>query len=114
MKRIVVIGLLLKEATRGRAVLRLEYEAYAPMAQKKLAEIGAEIAAQWPGARAAIHHRVGVLVPGELAVVIAASTPHRAEAFAACRHAIERLKADVPIWKKEVYVDGEVWVGMGP
>jgi len=55
-----------------------------------------------------------VLSPGELAVVIAASTPHRAEAFAACRHAIERLKADVPIWKKEVYADGAVWVGLGP
>ena len=54
------------------------------------------------------------VVPGELAVVIAASTPHRAEAFAACRHAIERLKADVPIWKKEVYADGAVWVGLGP
>lgn len=99
-----------RDNTKGKAVVRLEYEAYAPMAEKKLAEIAAE----FPGARIAIHHRVGVLVPGQLAVVIAASAPHRAEAFAACRHAIERLKADVPIWKKEVYADGAVWVGLGP
>lgn len=111
---VVTFSGAVREVTRGRAVLRLEYEAYAPMAEKKLAELGAEVAIRWPGARVAIHHRVGVLVPGELAVVIAVSTPHRAEAFAACRHAIERLKADVPIWKKEVYADGEVWVGMGP
>ncbi len=103
-----------RDATKGKAVVRLEYEAYVPMAEKKLAEIAAAASAQWPGARVAIHHRVGVLTPGELAVVIAASAPHRAEAFAACRHAIEALKADVPIWKKEVYADGEVWVGLGP
>lgn len=103
-----------RDSTQGKAVVRLEYEAYTPMAEKKLAEIAAEAARQWPGARVAIHHRVGVLVPGELAVVIAASAPHRAEAFAACRHAIERLKADVPIWKKELFADGAVWVGLGP
>lgn len=103
-----------RESTEGKAVVRLEYEAYAPMAEKKFAEISLEAAALWPGSRLAIHHRVGVLSPGELAVVIAASTPHRAEAFAACRHAIERLKADVPIWKKEVFADGAVWVGLGP
>ena len=111
---VVTFSGAVRDATKGRAVRRLEYEAYAEMAQKKLEEIGAEISARWPLARAAIHHRVGVLVPGELAVVIAVSTPHRAEAFAACRHAIERLKTLVPIWKKEVYTDGEVWVGMGP
>ena len=103
-----------RDATHGKPVVRLEYEAYAPMAEKKFAEIAAEATALWPGARVAIHHRVGVLIPGELAVVIAAATPHRAEAFAACRHAIERLKADVPIWKKEVFADGAVWVGLGP
>ncbi len=103
-----------RDATRGKAVVRLEYEAYAPMAEKKLQQIAEEAATQWPGCRLAIHHRSGTLVPGELAVVIAASAPHRAEAFSACRHAIERLKADVPIWKKEVYADGAVWVGLGP
>jgi molybdopterin synthase catalytic subunit len=111
---VVTFSGAVRNATRGRAVLRLEYEAYAPMAEKKLAEIGADIATRWPGARVAIHHRVGVLAPGELAVVIAVSTPHRPEAFAGCRHAIEQLKIQVPIWKKEVYADGEVWVGMGP
>jgi molybdopterin synthase catalytic subunit len=103
-----------RDATRGRKVLRLEYEAYAPMAQKKLEEIAAEARAQWPGTQVAIHHRVGVLQPGELAVVIAASAPHRKEAFRACEHAIDRLKQDVPIWKREVYEDGQVWVGLGP
>ncbi len=111
---VVTFSGAVRDHTRGKAVVRLEYEAYAPMAEKKLAEIAEEAAAQWPGAKVAIHHRVGVLQPGELAVVIAASTPHRAEAFAACRQAIERLKADVPIWKKEVYADGAVWVGLGP
>ncbi|MCY0996530.1 molybdopterin converting factor subunit 1 [Myxococcus sp. MISCRS1] len=103
-----------RDATKGRRVLRLEYEAYAPMAEKKLAEIGAEAATSWPGVRLAIVHRVGVLVPGELAVVIAAAAPHRKEAFRGCEHAIERLKQDVPIWKKEFFEDGEVWVGLGP
>ena len=111
---VVTFSGAVRDATAGRAVVRLEYEAYGPMAEKKLAEIAAQAAVQWPGARVAIHHRVGVLAPGELAVVIAASTPHRAEAFAACRHAIEQLKAEVPIWKKEVYADGAVWVGLGP
>ncbi|MCP3163740.1 molybdenum cofactor biosynthesis protein MoaE [Myxococcus sp. QH3KD-4-1] len=103
-----------RDQTKGRRVLRLEYEAYAPMAEKKLAEIGAEATAQWPGVRLAIVHRVGTLVPGELAVVIAAAAPHRKEAFRGCEHAIERLKQDVPIWKKEFFEDGEVWVGLGP
>jgi molybdopterin converting factor subunit 1 len=100
--------------TRGRRVLRLEYEAYASMAEQALAAIGEEVAQRWPGTRLAILHRVGVLVPGDLAVVIAAAAPHRAEAFRACEHAIERLKQDAPIWKKEVYEDGESWVGLGP
>ncbi len=103
-----------RNQTRGKRVLRLEYEAYAPMAEKKLAEIGQEAADKWPGSRLSIVHRVGTLHPGELAVVIAAAAPHRAEAFDACRHAIERLKQDVPIWKKEFFEDGEVWVGLGP
>ncbi|RKH04743.1 molybdenum cofactor biosynthesis protein MoaE [Corallococcus sp. CA053C] len=103
-----------RNQTKGRRVLRLEYEAYAPMAEAKLAEIGQEVATRWPGTRLAIMHRVGTLVPGELAVVIAASAAHRQEAFRGCEHAIERLKQDVPIWKKEFFEDGEVWVGLGP
>ncbi|MDY7225354.1 molybdopterin converting factor subunit 1 [Hyalangium rubrum] len=103
-----------RNQTKGRRVLKLEYEAYPPMAEKRLAAIGAEVAERWSGTRLAIMHRVGTLVPGELAVVIAAAAPHRKEAFLACEHAIERLKQDVPIWKKEFFEDGEVWVGLGP
>jgi MoaE-MoaD fusion protein len=99
--------------SHGRRVVRLEYEAYAPMAERTLAEIGAAVEAQH-GARIAVVHRVGVLAPGEAAVVIAAAAPHRAPAFRACEAALERLKRDAPIWKREVYDDGSEWVGMGP
>jgi molybdopterin synthase catalytic subunit len=102
-----------RDATRGRRVLRLEYEAYAPMAEKKLAEIGAEVA-RAHAATVAIVHRVGVLGPGEAAVVIACAAPHRTPAFRACEACIEALKRDVPIWKREVYEDGSEWVGLGP
>lgn len=103
-----------RNATAGRQVLRLEYEAYAPMATRVLAALGEEVARRWPGARVAVQHRVGVLQPGALAVVIAAAAPHRKEAFLACEHTLERLKAEAPIWKREVYADGAVWVGLGP
>jgi MoaE-MoaD fusion protein len=103
-----------RDLTQGRRVVRLEYEAYPPMAEQKLAQIAAEAEASWPGCRVAVMHRVGTLLPGELAVVIAAAAPHRKEAFRACEHTIERLKQDVPIWKKEHFEDGEVWVGLGP
>jgi MoaE-MoaD fusion protein len=99
--------------TRGRAVKRLEYEAYVPMAEKKLAEIGQRVG-EAHGAAVAIVHRVGVLAPGEAAVVIAAAAPHRTPAFRACEEAIELLKKDVPIWKREVFEDGSEWVGLGP
>jgi molybdopterin converting factor subunit 1 len=100
--------------SRGKVVVRLTYEAYGAMAEKVLAGIGREAEERWPGAQLAIVHRVGVLVPGEVAVTIAAAAPHRAEAFEACRFAIERLKQDAPIWKREAYTDGESWVGLGP
>ena len=103
-----------RDQTRGRRVARLEYEAYAPMAERTFAKISQEAAEKWPGVRLAIVHRTGTLVPGDWAVVIAAAAPHRDEAFLACRHAIDRLKQDAPIWKREVYEDGEVWVGLGP
>lgn len=99
--------------TRGRKVTRLEYEAYVPMAEKKLAEIGARVS-EAHGAAVSIVHRVGVLAPGEAAVVIAAAAPHRTPAFRACEEAIELLKKDVPIWKREVFEDGSEWVGLGP
>jgi molybdopterin synthase catalytic subunit len=95
-------------------VTRLEYEAYVPMAVEVLAAIAREIELEYPGVQVAIHHRIGTLLVGETAVIIAASAPHRAEAFAACRVAIERLKQRAPIWKKEIGESGAVWVGMGP
>jgi molybdopterin synthase catalytic subunit len=102
-----------RDATRGRRVVRLEYEAYAAMAERKLAQIGASVAATH-GVDVAIVHRVGVLAPGDAAVVIACAAPHRTAAFRACEECIERLKKDVPIWKREVYEDGSEWVGLGP
>jgi molybdopterin synthase catalytic subunit len=95
-------------------VLRLEYEAYAEMAVEVLAEIAAELERELPGTCVAIHHRTGSLVVGEAAVAIAVAAPHRAEAFSACRAAIDRLKERAPIWKKEIGEGGEVWLGMGP
>lgn len=103
-----------RRASRGKTVERLEYEAYEPMAVRVMTTIADGIEAEIEGARVAIHHRVGTLAVGETAVVIAASAPHRDEAFRACRAAIERLKQDVPIWKKEVATDGEAWIGQGP
>lgn len=102
-----------RDETRGRRVVRLEYEAYRGMAEKKLAEIGAAVAAEH-GVEVAIVHRVGVLAPGDAAVVIACAAPHRTAAFRACEACIERLKKDVPIWKREVFEDGSEWVGLGP
>jgi molybdopterin converting factor subunit 1 len=102
-----------RNESHGRKVLRLEYEAYRPMAERALARIGAEVGAAH-GAGLAVVHRVGVLAPGEAAVVIAAAAGHRAPAFRACQECLERLKQDVPIWKREVYEDGSEWVGLGP
>ncbi len=105
---------VVRDASHGKTVRKLEYEAFVPMAEKKLFELGEEAKAKWPGVRVAVVHRVGTLAPGELAVVIATSAPHRKEAFLACEHLIERLKQEVPIWKKEHTDDGQVWVGLGP
>ncbi len=100
--------------SRGKTVARLEYEAYDGMVLKTLRTIIETIESEIDGSRVAIHHRVGTLHVGDVAVVIAASAPHRAQAFAACRRAIEWLKEAVPIWKKEVADDGEEWIGTGP
>jgi molybdopterin synthase catalytic subunit len=102
-----------RSKTGEHAVIALEYEAYEGMAERVLRSIGEQILTRWPGARAAILHRTGRLTVGEVSVVIAVSSPHRADAFEGCRFAIERLKADVPIWKKEIREDGSVWVGVG-
>lgn len=111
---VVTFSGAIRAVSKGKAVSHLEYEAFPPMAEKQMARIADEATQRWPGVRLAIVHRVGRLEPGELAVVIAASAPHRKEAFLACEHAIDRLKQDVPIWKKETTSDGAVWVGLGP
>jgi molybdopterin synthase catalytic subunit len=101
---------LVRDHNQGRRVLYLDYEAYAPLAEKALALIVDEAQARWAGARMAIHHRTGRMEIGEASVVIAVATPHRADAFAACRYAIERVKQIVPIWKHEHFEGGEVWI----
>jgi molybdopterin synthase catalytic subunit len=103
-----------REEARGKRIRFLEYEAYAPMAEREMEAIAAEAARRWPGIRVAIAHRVGHLEIGELAVVVAAAAPHRAEAFEACRFAIDELKRRVPIWKREVSTDGAEWVDDHP
>jgi molybdopterin synthase catalytic subunit len=100
-----------RELTKGKKTVYLEYEAYVAMAEKKLTQIGEEIEKQWPDARTAITHRIGRLEISDVAVVIAVSTPHRADSYAASRYAIERIKEIVPIWKKEHWGDGESWIG---
>jgi len=107
-------GVVRREGHAIRDVVRLEYEAYTAMALEVLTAIADELERELPGVRVAIHHRVGALVVGETAVVIAAAASHRAEAFTACRAAIDRLKERAPIWKKEIGESGEEWLGFGP
>ena len=99
--------------SRGRRVLYLEYEAYEDMAAEHLARLADDLRERHGLSGIAIHHRTGRVEIGEPSVVIAASAPHRAEAFAACREAIETLKTSIPLWKKEVYEGGEEWIGQG-
>ncbi len=110
---VTFIGAVRDEA-RGKTIRNLEYEAYPGMAEREMEKIASEASSRWPGARVAIAHRVGHLEIGDLAVVVAAAAPHRAEAFAACRFAIDTLKETVPIWKKEFASDGEYWVDDHP
>jgi molybdopterin converting factor subunit 1 len=103
-----------REHSRGKIVTRLEYEAYPAMAVATMDAIALAVEAEIAGAKVALAHRVGRLEIGEAAVIIAASAPHRDEAFRACREVIERLKQDVPIWKKEFDSEGGEWIGQGP
>jgi molybdopterin synthase catalytic subunit len=110
---IVIFSGVVRNETGGRPVKYLEYEAHAPMAEAKLREIGAAIRGRWPGVkRVAMLHRIGRLEIGESSVLIAVSAAHRGDAFEACRYAIDTLKRIVPVWKKEYFEDGEVWVGL--
>ena len=101
---------VVRNENQGRPVLRLEYEAYEEMALPLLAEIAAETRRLFPVTDVRLVHRLGRLEIGEASVAVAVSSPHRAEAFAACRYAIDTLKAKVPIWKKEFYADGSAWL----
>jgi MoaE-MoaD fusion protein len=106
-------GVVRREGHHLPDVVRLEYEAYVEMAEEVLADIAAEIEREWAGTEIAIHHRVGSLAVGEVAVAITAAAAHRAPAFEACRAAIDRLKERAPIWKKEIGESGEAWLGFG-
>ncbi len=100
-----------REFTYGKRTLSLEYQAYEKMAVRKLEQIGEEIIQKWKDSKVAITHRIGKLEISEIAVVIAVSTPHRKDAYAANEYAIERIKQIVPIWKKEIWENGEAWIG---
>lgn len=103
-----------RDQTRGRAVIELEFEAYAPMALRELTKIARTATERFQLNGVAIHHFVGLAPVGTVVVVIAASAPHRQSVFAACQYCIDTLKQTVPIWKKERFADGEVWVSATP
>ena len=100
-----------RNVTSDRKVLYLEYEAYEPMARKELAAVADEMHERWPLHGVAISHRLGRLEIGEISLVVAVSSQHRPDAFAACEYSIDRIKQTVPIWKKEFYLDGSAWIG---
>jgi molybdopterin synthase catalytic subunit len=109
----VFIGTV-RDSTKGKNVMRLEFETYKSMAIKEMEKIADQAYQQWPVQKILIHHRVGVLQIGEIPVIIAVSAAHRDAAFEACRFLIDTLKQTVPIWKKEIFEDGEVWVAAHP
>jgi molybdopterin synthase catalytic subunit len=110
---IVIFSGVVRNEKDGRAVKYLEYEAHAPMAEAKMREIGLTVRGRWPTVKGvAVLHRVGRLEIGESSVLIAVSAAHREEAFEACHYAIDTFKRTVPVWKKEYFEDGEVWVGL--
>jgi len=107
---VVTFAGVVRNHSQGRRTEYLEYEAYAPMAERQMREIGKAARSRWPVDQVAVLHRVGRLEIGETSVLIAVSSAHREEAFSACRFVLDELKARVPIWKKEVWDDGEAWV----
>lgn len=108
---IVTFDGVVRDNTKGRRVVTLQYEAYAPMAVKEMRRVGEEIHQRWPEVeRIGVIHRFGELKISESSVVIVVTSPHRRVAFEACHYAIDRLKQTVPIWKKEIFEDGEEWV----
>ncbi len=109
----VFIGTV-RNATKGKTVIQLEFEAYESMAVSEMKKIAEDVLLKWPVQKILIHHRTGLLNIGEVPVIIAVAAAHRAAAFEACRYTIDTLKQSVPIWKKEVFEDGEVWVAAHP
>ena len=111
---VIFIGTV-RNHTKGKKVVNLNFECYEPMAIKEMHKICDDIAIKWPNILSiSMHHRSGKLEVGEIPVIIAASSAHRKSAFAACEYAIDQLKKTVPIWKKEIFEDGEVWVAAHP
>lgn len=109
----VFIGTV-RDTTKGKKVVRLEFETYESMALSEMRKLAESILAKWPVHKILIHHRIGTLVPGDVPVVIVVAAAHRNAAFEACRYAIDTFKQTVPIWKKEVFEDGEQWVAAHP
>ena len=103
-----------RNQTQGKAVVKLDFEAYIPMALSEMRKIAIQAQEKWTAEKVLIHHRIGTLKIGEIAVVIAVATPHRKASFEACAYAIDTLKETVPIWKKEFFEDGAVWVAAHP
>jgi molybdopterin synthase catalytic subunit len=101
---------VVRDHHENHRVLRLEYHAYGPMAQRRMHQIAEEVSERFGATEVVLLHRLGMLEVGEVSVLVAVATAHRAESFAACRHAIERIKSEVPIWKKEYFEDGVAWV----
>ena len=102
-----------RDETGGRTVVRLEYEAYPEMAEKTFRQIFGEVEERWGVVDVAVAHRIGMLELGEASLIVAVAAPHRAEAFAIAMYMVDRIKEIVPIWKKEFFEDGSVWVGQG-
>jgi molybdopterin synthase catalytic subunit len=109
----VFIGTV-RNVTKGKKVLRLEFEAYEAMAISEMNKIAKDVLKKWPVQKILIHHRTGILQTGDVPVIIAVAAAHRDAAFDACRYTIDTLKQTVPIWKKEVFEDGEIWVAAHP
>jgi molybdopterin synthase catalytic subunit len=109
----VFIGTV-RNSAHGKTVLWLEYEAYESMAVAEIKKIIDDASHRWPMLGWGVSHRIGTLKPGEVSVVVAVSTPHRADSFAACQHIIDTIKQKAPIWKKEVFEDGEEWISARP
>ena len=103
-----------RNQTKGKKVIKLEFESYVPMAVKEMHKIAETIVTKWGALHVSMHHRIGLLEVGEIPVIIAVATAHRQAAFEACQYAINTLKETVPIWKKEIFEDGAVWVSAHP